>query len=409
MSDPLSRNITISLDDFVKNNNTDIYDLLEGTLRTFGINNLKIGSYDSMFEDFKRLLEDPNPEIAKINMDPRDINKLNYTHKKSDGTEEKKQFTYVKNLSAGSFNKVEIWKNDKGEEVSLRKPIHIFKKPFSDETKKDIFNSFYENIKHIILYLLIRKYEGNIKIIPKPFYLAIDQDEYNLEILMIMEIGDITLKEYIVANKDTMSLITKQYYTIYKNLFDLQEICNFKHGDLKTNNVVLTKKLNPILIDFGFSHFIIGNQDKGLVHFINLDIRYEKPYYYKLYYNSIHDILQLIASSNSVLGVDCGRIFKFTSNHKSNILDEDNVLEIFMALKDVNDMDFNDIFRCFYDFDKFSLLDYEQTYGSNTIGITPHQLAINLGLDEETSILRELYEKKYLKYKKKYLQLKLTL
>jgi hypothetical protein len=411
MSDTLSRDITIPLEEFEKNINIDIYDLFEGTLRNFGINNFKLGSYDDMFENFKKLLDKPKYEIAKISMNPKDIYKLNYIRTKSDGTEEKTEFTYIKKLSEGSFNKVEIWTNAKGEEVSLRKSINIFKKPFSEEIKLKIFNSFYENIKHIILYLIIRKYKGNIKIIPKPYYLAIDQDNINLEILMIMEKGDITLKDYMITNQSNMLLIRKQYYTIYKNLTDLQYICNFRHGDLKTNNVILTKNLNPILIDFGFSNFIIKNKDRGLIHFINLDDRFEQlPYYYKLYYNSIHDILQLIASSYSVLGSDCGKIFKFTSNSKSNILDEDNILEIFMILKEAYDINFNDIFRTFYDFNKFNLLEYEETLDvANTIGISPHQLAINLGLDEETSILRELYEKKYLKYKKKYLQLKLTL
>ena len=410
MSNELSRNKTISLDNYVSNDHTDIFELLEGTLRNFGINNLRIDSYENMYEDFIKILYNPNPEIAKINMNPRDPYKLYYTRTKSDGTVDRTEFTYVKQLGKGSFNKVEIWKNEKGEEVSLRKPINIFKKPFSDEIKLQIFHSFYENIKHIILYLLIRKYEGNIKFIPKPYYLAIDEDKYNFEILMIMEKGDITLKDYIISNQSNMPLIRKQYYTIYKNLTDLQQICNFRHGDLKTNNIVLTNKLNPILIDFGFSNFIIRHKDKGQVHFINLDTRFTQPYYYKLYYNSIHDILQLIASSYSVLGVDCGQIFKFTSNSKSNILDEDNVLDIFLILKNAYDMDFADIFRCFYDFNKFNLLEYEETLDMPiTIGITPHQLAINLGLDEETSILRELYEKKYLKYKNKYLQLKLTL
>ena len=43
---------------------------------------------------------------------------------------------------------------------------------------------------------------------------------------------------------------------------------------------------------------------------------------------------------------------------------------------------------------------------SDKIVITPKQLAENLGLNAKEDYLAELYEKKYLKYKMKYLQLK---
>lgn len=260
---------------------------------------------------------------------------------------------------------------------------------------------------------------------------------------MIMEKGEQTIENYFkyllevkIKNEIRSNIIKKYIFSIYSDLY-LLEFIKFRHGDLKISNVIITLKDNPLLIDFDYSQFNIGTLEFKSIRGTE-GIHYDKPYF-----NQVHDIMQLIVSLNTLsewnkIKIDPYKIFKFVKNNKTNILDGDLLKPILQKFIDEQNKkymeeqienfrkwikedpsmaeEFGDFenpdkyikttiyeslfFQYFYDTE----LDLRKL--SDKIVITPDQLAENLGLNAKEDYLAELYEKKYLKYKMKYLQLK---
>jgi len=300
-------------------------------------------------------------------------------------------------------------------------------------------------MKHIILHLLVKRNNIKIKFIPIPYYCVLNSDITlgKFSFFMIMEKGEQTLENYLenllemkMKNELRSSIIKQYFFSIYSDLY-LLEFIKFRHGDLKINNIVLTLKANPLLIDFDYSQFNIGTlvfksiRDSEGIH-------YDKPYF-----NQVHDIMQLIVSLNMLnkgeqIKIDPYKIFKFIKNEKSNILDGNVLKPILKNFTDEQHRKYveeqienfrkwikedpsmvnefgnfenpdnyfkttiynSSLFQYFYDTE----LDLRKL--SDNIVIIPKQLAENLGLNEKEDYLAELYEKKYFKYKMKYLQLK---
>lgn len=422
----IRRDVTLDYDTFLEESSRiPLFDLIEGTIRNFGLNDFRIGTYDEMFINFKEFLTTPAKasDISTLKSKPRDPYKILYKRLKSDGTYDNKEFEHEKTIAKGSFNNTSIYKDTTSMEQFILRRSKIFKTWDTEEEKEEIFKSFYENIKHIILYLLIRKKIGDYKFIPKPYYLGIDKVDVGslkgIEILMVMELGTMTLRKYIEDNRTTIDLIRKKFLTIYTDL-DKLSIFDFRHGDLKCNNIVMSKKLNPLIIDFGYSQFSIINETGTRILFKsqnNILPIYDKTNYNG--YNQIHDMLQLIASVNFIEHfnadiLDPLKIFKFIRNENTNILDEANIRKLFIALsggtEDKSEYKGN-LFQIFYNGESFDLTvlndhpDFNYKNAKISIYIDPHTLAGNIGL-RPTDFLFESYEKKYLKYKMKYLQLK---
>ena len=105
----------------------------------------------------------------------------------------------------------------------------------------DLFYSYKENIKTILLYIY-SKVILNIKIMPKLYYFIMKYYEQNAA-------------SFIADNIDDIPVINGLLVKIYGTLAKLCHI-NFRHGDFNCYNVMLYKN-NIILIDFGHSSFIL--------------------------------------------------------------------------------------------------------------------------------------------------------
>jgi hypothetical protein len=120
-------------------------------------------------------------------------------------------------------------------------------------------------------------------------------------------------------------------------------------------------------------------------------------------------MLHLITSFNFInrSGFNVYQIFKFIKNPRSNILDGQVTSEMLEKLyRFPRDYD---MFRHFYGPSGFNLTSSSVNSFLISRGVTifiePTELADNLGLSH-ADLITDKFEKKYLKYKLKYLQLK---
>jgi hypothetical protein len=396
-----------------------IFDTIENELKKFGLN-IKLGTMEELKAQFIKLINDPlNFATFKegITVDVFDSKSIEFNRVRSDMSIEKKTFTFKKTLSRGMYNKTDIYvdQTNNNKEYILRSSIK--------NTIEDQFKSFYENLKHFILYIIIRKRLGNIKFIPQPYHfgLQINATLGGVTLYMIMEKGELSLDKYLV--KPTLPTLTpedikKIIFSIYCNLYelssltiregDISTLLKFKHNDFKCNNLVVSKNGVPLIIDFGLSRFTLTDADKS-IEFISCEPGIDK-YYKSNGYNIIHDMLQLIASLNMVkkLVVKPFEILKFINNKNSNILDTDVIMrEMRFQFPGVN-LGATPLFQKFYDeFDLENCIIYSDDYEKYTIEITPEELAYNIGLTVKDRIIDQ-FEYKYKKYKTKYLNLKIS-
>ena len=338
----------------------------------------------------------------------------------------------------GGYNETYICQNMINNEQYL---LRMSKKINKDS---DVIDSYIENIKHVILYVLICS-KQNIKFIPEPICMGL----YNKSIIMIMEYGEIGFKKYIKDRKKDKKNIQKIFLSLYNDLYflnnDLQ--INFKHNDLKIDNIVITASGTPLLIDFGFTQF-------------KIKIKCEREYdfhstYYQYNYddwrrNVVHDMLQLQNSMLYILHpIELSNLFEFKIDIKPEILlnrefymtklhtiitvqdiynlvkfngtgwsiecvgisiDDDNIylLNKYDRFK-INTGNGKIIYDKNTDIEKLLLywlyyinINYITTCDIKHITITPIELANALELTESDFII-DTYKKKYLKYKYKYI------
>ena len=414
--------------------------VIEAALRIFGLNDFKLGTHDEMFKLFEKMTKNIDNYGTFISLDKSGIYKtLQYTRKKMDGTMEYDTFTFVKNLTRGSFNMASLYRNNKGITVIIRRNKN--NSPLTNIKLQYV--SFYENLKHIILYILIRKYISDIpnKFIPKPFhigFLKLDEivNSGNINTIMVMEGGRMDLSEYIDHDSIKIKkMIAKVYYMLYMIYSRLK--INFKHNDMKGNNIVITREGEPMLIDFGLSEFTL------IEHFGITNKLEFKAYGYEEYepsplamfgimgkpsdkiivikntmyiiseYNMVHDILQLMLFL-FISGNNPYTIFPFTKRQDKYIMDG-KMLHKYINAKLEYNIDDNIFFRYFYN-------EYAPQSGlingpinlemdikkgiisADCIVITPEKFAENIGVNIGELVVGK-YNKKYLKYKYKYLAL----
>jgi len=306
------------------------------------------------------------------------------------------------------YNKTDIYvdQTNNNKEYILRSSIK--------NTIEDQFKSFYENLKHFILYIIIRKRLGNIKFIPQPYHFGFKKNVAtgNVTLFMIMEKGESTLDTYLEKSTLTPEDIKKIIFSIYYDLYelssltikdgDISTLLKFKHNDFKCNNLVVSKNGAPLIIDFGLSRFTLTDAGKS-IKFISCEatctIYYESE---PNGFNIIHDMLQLIASLNFVKKSDFKpfEILKFINNQNSNILDTNVISKIIKDMYGPCWINAHQFFRLFYN--DFNLRTISPS--GYTIEITPAELAYNIGLTLEDRMI-DKFEKKYKKYKIKYLNL----
>ena len=389
----------------------NMFDTIENELKKFGLN-IKLGTFNELRDQFRKLVNDPlNFATFKegVVVDASGSQSIEFNRVRSDGSIERKIFTFKQYLSAGSFNKTDIY---------IDKTTHDYKeyifRSSTSSTFEDQFKSFYENLKHIILYIIIRKRLGNIKFIPQPYHFGLKKDVSTgkITLYMIMEKGKSTLGDYIEKTTLSTEQIKKLVFSIYCDLYelsflsikagDISTILKFKHNDFKFNNLVVSESGSPLIIDFGFSQFTLTDAGKT-IKFVSCEAI--NSVYYEAGpngFNVIHDMLQLLASFNFITkpGFKPFEILKFTNNPGSNILDTDVIVSLISSLYGSQSVNARALFKQFYDV--FNLRTIR--YAPYTIEITPSELADNIGLTLADRII-DKFEIKYRKYKMKYLNL----
>jgi hypothetical protein len=381
-----------------------IFDTIENELKNFGLNKIKLGTYDELKAQFRTLIDDPiNFGRFKDGgvVDAYGGKNIEYDRVRPDGKIDRRIFSFKKKLSQGTFNKTEIYIDKTTHDYKE----YIFRSSIGTNID-DQFKSFYENLKHIILYVIIRKLLGPNKFIPKPYFFGLKKEANgSVTLYMVMEKGESTLDKYIDEKKIPVDQIKNILFSIYVNLFSLIALfgykLNFKHNDFKANNIVVTSKGAPLIIDFGFSMFNLVDGGRVL-SFVSCEPTQNVVYYLDSNFNIVHDLLQLIASLNFCTRKDFlpFDIFKFVKNSGSNIFDTPVIKSILTSHYGPSSIDDYGLFRNFYK--SFNLMTMVQP---KLVAITPFVLAENIGFSWENRVT-DTYEIKYRKYKEKYLYLK---
>ena len=235
-----------------------------------------------------------------------------------------KEFMQVKFINKGAYNQIYMYTSDDIEYVAR---ITLYDKSNRKSNSEILIDSLTENFKHLILHLVTQK------IVPIIYYIGITKNKDNEGkdyIITIMEKGEYCLSDYYAKIKNNEKLTQQMMLSIYKLLETLKTI-HFKHGDLTDNNIVITKDLNPLLIDFGRSSFIIEDiyfpsEEENMINFKDDSI------------NITHDMILLFVCLYKKYDNIVFDNFKFKNNIGSYILDGD-VLKKYLKEKGIDLID----------------------------------------------------------------------
>ena len=186
-----------------------------------------------------------------------------------------------------------------------------------------LFDSFYENLKHLILYIIMCRYMNRIKIIPQPIAMG----WYDGYICLLTEAGLYDFHTYLFENH--IINIEETCVQIYINLYNINivpdmNLC-FKHCDLKPENIVLTCNNYPLIIDFGLSIFKIDDID-----FIRPNNEIEPHPVFITYYedNNMNTMIDFIILLYFVIYIYKFEIF----NNNNNIINYNTLLSLFETI-----------------------------------------------------------------------------
>lgn len=314
-------------------------------------------------------------------------------------------------ISRGTFNAAYTCDTNSPnfKEIVLRTTIGI--------TTNKLHQTIYENLKHIILYLVNRCNIGKeYQLIPQPLYFGLyKKSETQNQIFFLMEKGDYTLDKKLTDkfikmvrdtfNDDDKLEIRKLIYSFYKSLILFNENLDyFAHSDAKFNNALI-KNNKIMLIDFGFSTFKL----------FDLDFKSEYPgsIYYSLaskHYNAVQDLCQLLFSLIYVIKsflLDNGintktNKIKILSNiHNTLDIKDKNFIgyKIFKGhvLKRMSDTPADSIWRLFYK------NNYQKYFSDYNIYIDPDEMKTDYKIDvSDNTLYNNFYYKKYLLIRKTY-------
>ena len=299
----------------------------------------------------------------------------------------------------GYYNTIQSYSGLDGREYIIK----IHKKPTSEHPRlMSPVASFKENLKHIILNIILKScsVDVKIKIIPDVYYFGISTDGET--IYTVMEKGDVTLGEYFRTLGSNYNRMTLTMFSIFRSLEILnQSGLKFQHNDLKENNIIISNTGKPLLIDFGSTYFTVD----GVV--FTPYIPEDEKNYTNDKINITHDMMQLCSSLEPILEENIFKLFEFKKNSGTYILDS-SVMKLFMT-------NYMRGTSYYIPYDKFYghmprhvnlTRDGPLYYGDVRLFIDSTELADNLGLLNTTDTeLFDYYRVKYLKYKTKYLKL----
>jgi hypothetical protein len=358
---------------------------------------IKLSDYYTMRDNFIK----DRSTIGVSNTFTINNNQLIFTE---NGMRQDYEFDKVK--ISGSHNNITQYKSD-GKYYIFRSSI------VKDMSRIDLnsFNSFYENLKQIILYIVMCRYNKQIKIIPQPIGIG----WYNDTICFLSEAGRNDYDDffdYIDKNNTMIHSIEKICFKVYRDLFAINEVPHmnlcFKHGDLKSENIVLTDTLYPLLIDFGFCMFKIGSiefirpkSDEANDNFILFN-----RFTHNIFMNSILDFITLIYQIIYCYKI---RIFDYMPTDYRFLLCWNNLHHIFDTLHKNPDYTpyIHPVEGTMHYIRIAELFIVNNILQNYYYYIAPADLLTFLSIDDKKklSYIDQIYYKKYNKYKMKYLAL----
>jgi hypothetical protein len=249
-----------------------ILPFVEEKLKTLFNINIKLETYEQMFEKFKTNFQTFFKTVLPIPFQ-YNVNSILYN-----GKTYTKERTQSNEIKCGTYNCIESYRLYSLDRLDrLDSKLYILRylniknkdqqeQQYLQDYIKNIFDSFYENLKHFILYIINTNLFSSKQIVPKPFGMFPFYKDGKYTFGILMEGGENTLSDDIVSNKveylqnpSKLNFLELMCAKIYESLFLLNSnptIIQFRHNDLKTNNIILLKG-EPLLIDFGLSIFII--------------------------------------------------------------------------------------------------------------------------------------------------------
>ena len=245
------------------------------------------------------------------------------------------------------------------------------------------------------------RYNGQIKTFPQPIGIGIYENNGVEYIGFLSESGKRDFLDSLKAgiSDNDVRLIC---HSIYKDLYMINDVPNmnlcFSHNDIKVENIVLTDDNYPLLIDFGFSFFKINdiifygpilsreyyfNKDNCDRDY-NLACDFIVLLYNMRYYDYNYEI------SNDAKSIYFYNNFRFLS---------DKIIRAINKYK----ISIDDVYTVLYDNSNIKQIVKSFNYKLNF----ENNLFPQMNIDSSRLVLykRQLYYKKYLKYKQKYLQL----
>jgi serine/threonine protein kinase len=392
---------------------TNLFTKIEKYLENFGLKNFNLNSGLDVWALTTHLLTDETNFGTFTTLADGDIE---YKWTLPNGSEIIKKYKIEDSgRESGGENQIKICTdNATNKKVVLRNNI--------SETNEV---SLVENIKHYILYILTELYLGGKEYIVQPFYIGLGKINDTTKIFITMEKGDTNLLDKFngmdreVSKLGLIIPITKSLSEILNELNQIKTLpddetskINFKHGDLKLNNIIINSGDCIKLIDFGISQFEIKN-DNGVIqkfptHYNYIESRgssliTHNPIYYSNYkLNITHDLLMFISSLNLVYSNIC---IIFDLSEENNIFHGRNMCAYFRKhFGDPNNKSlYNEFYKASFDIKndmlKNNILTDSLKY-SDIIWDNSEIFVTDFTRDSTDEFM------KYLKYKAKYLHLK---
>ena len=187
---------------------TSNFHILEEYMKDYGLYNFKISSIRDTETYFFNMVKDISNISNHINVFDESNNILTCSINNN-------SYNFIDRIDKGSYNYIDLYRDQSGNDYIVRRA--------NSQYLYHQFLGFYENIKHILLYLLIKNKMNNVKIVPEPYCIGILHPEMkNPEILFIMEKGNKTLYEYCkddTTSVDDIKKILLEIYNIYTSFF----------------------------------------------------------------------------------------------------------------------------------------------------------------------------------------------